>query len=98
LTSALLTTVLSGQRETMMLPRRAGAVTVTVTERESATVAHETTGAVLVTGVTAVPGEVVMLRVAGMTAGVGTETGIIAGMTAAETEEGAMVQSVPQRT
>jgi hypothetical protein len=48
--------------------------------------------------VTAVPGEVVMLRVAGMTAGVGTETGIIAGMTAAETEEGAMVQSVPQRT
>ena len=106
MTSALLTTVqLKVHQRMMILLQRAGAVTVVtavtaltaVTERETVIVAHGTTGAVLVRGVTAGPGVVEMVRAEDMTVEVLGTVIEIAGMTAAETGENAMVQSALQR-
>ena len=86
----------------MILLQRAGAVTVVtvvtaVTERETVIVAHGTTGAVLVLGVTAGPGVVVKDREEDMTVEVLGTVIEIAGMTAAETGVNVMVRSALQR-
>ena len=103
MTSALLTTVqLKVHQRMMILLQRAGAVTVVtvvtaVTERETVIVAHGTTGAVLVRGVTAGPRVVEKVSAEDTTVEVLGTAIEIAGLPAAETGENAMVRSALQR-